>query len=162
MPSSDLRLSTTLRTIPDTGQQCHNCRRCNIQAKVSSMLTISLAEVSMKPQPRDLAHSQPVLLLTILESFRSHLLPATIMTGGIRHPSSRRPRTLVPFSRSSLLFSSTLFSASILTMSRNHWRPSRELEFVISYTSRKASDCRFDAAHRPRYSSCPAVSVRER
>jgi len=126
------------------------------------MLTISLAEVSMKPQPRDLAHSQPVLLLTILASFKSHLLPATIMTGGIRHPSSRLPRTLLPFSRSNLLFSSTLFSASMLTISRNHCRPSRELEFVMSYTSRNASDCRFEAAHKPRYSSCPAVSVSER
>lgn len=105
---------------------------CHIQANVSSILTISLADVSMKPQPRDRAHSQPVLLLTTLASFRSHLLPATIMTGGILQPSSRLPLTLVPFSRSNLLFSSTLFSASMLIMSRNHCNPSMELEFVMS------------------------------
>jgi hypothetical protein len=32
----------------------------------------------------------------------------------------------------------------------------------MSYTSRKASDFRFDEAQSPRYSSWPAVSVMER
>lgn len=104
----------------------------NIQAKVSSILTISRADVSMKPQPLLRAHSQAYLAETKRASFRSHLLPATIMTGGNFQPSSRLPLTRVPFSRNSRLFSSIRFSASMLIMSRNHARPSSELGFVIS------------------------------
>lgn len=112
----------------------------NLQAKVSSILTISRADVSMNPQPRLRAHSQPTLLETTRASWRSHLLPATIMTGGILHPSSRLPLTRVPFSRRRRLFSSKRFSASMLIMSRNHVKPSNELGLVISYTSKNASD----------------------
>ena len=51
------------------------------RAKVSSILTISLALVSMNPQPLLLAYSNPCLLLITLPSFRSHLFPATSLTG---------------------------------------------------------------------------------
>ena len=53
----------------------------NLRAKVSSILTISLALVSMNPQSLPRAHPNPWRLETCLASFRSHLLPATILTG---------------------------------------------------------------------------------
>ena len=134
----------------------------DLQANVSSMFTISLALVSINPQSLLLAQSSPILLLTTLASFKSHLLPAMILIGGILHPASRFPRTLLPFSRSSRLFSSIRLSVSISIMSRNHDNPSSECVLVMSYTNRKASDCRLDAAHKLRYSSWPAVSVSER
>lgn len=104
----------------------------HIQVKVSSTLTISLAEVSKNPQPLDLAHSQPDLLLTARASFKSHLLPATDITGGVLQPSSRPPLTRVPLSWSKMLFSSIRFSASMLIVSKNHDKNPRELEFVMS------------------------------
>lgn len=52
------------------------------QANVSSMLTMSLALVSMNPHPFFLAHSSPVCALTTRAACKSHLLPATILTGG--------------------------------------------------------------------------------
>lgn len=61
----------------------------NVQANVSSILTHSLALVSMNPAPLPLAHSSPVLAGTSLSSFRSHLFPATIFTGS-RAPASFR------------------------------------------------------------------------
>jgi len=115
-----------------------------ISSNVSSTLTFSLALVSMKPQPLLLAHSNPSRLVTILASFKSHLFPAINLIGGTA------PR-------------SSLVSASIFIMSKKMGSCEyKESGCVISYTRRKASDLRFEEAHRPRYSSWPAVSVRER
>ena len=48
------------------------------------MFTFSLALVSMNPHFRAVAHSSPCRLLMTLCSFKSHLLPATILIGSWR------------------------------------------------------------------------------
>ena len=107
------------------------------------MFTFSRALVSMKPQPLLFAQSRPVLLVIALNAAKSDLFPATIFTGGTS-----------PF------ICRISASCSIIMLK---WSSlSSESAWVMSYTSRKASDFRFEAAHRERYSSWPAVSVRDR
>lgn len=57
-------------------------QRTDILANVSSMFTISRALVSMNPQPCRRAYSSPSRAATTRASFRSHLFPTTIVTGG--------------------------------------------------------------------------------
>jgi hypothetical protein len=83
-----LRASTTLRTRTAkdmSASSLHNARKpCkDIRANVSSMFTISLALVSMKPYPLLRAHSSPCLAPTCRWLWRSHLLPATMHTGRV-------------------------------------------------------------------------------
>lgn len=56
--------------------------RLTSSANVSSMFTISRALVSINPQPLLRAHSSPSLAPIIRAPCKSHLLPATILTGG--------------------------------------------------------------------------------
>ena len=87
-PSAAICLaSTTRRTITERNvsmfrKHAYLSTAVYSQANVSSIFTISLALVSIKPQPRCLAHSSPSLEVTLLASFRSHLFPATIVIGG--------------------------------------------------------------------------------
>lgn len=69
---SKMPISTSLR---------RSITRRTMSANVSSIFTSSLALVSMKPQPRFRAQSSPMAADTCLLSCRSHLLPATILTG---------------------------------------------------------------------------------
>ena len=115
----------------------------NLRANVSSIFTISLALVSMKPNLCCLLQSSPSLAATCLMFCKSHLLPATMQTGKI-------------------WFCSILSSLSISIIWVKKSSASRELDWVMSYTSRNASHFRFACDQRPRYSSCPAVSVRRR
>lgn len=55
----------------------------DVRAKVSSIFTISLALVSMKPHLRRRAHSKPSFALICRCPCKSHLFPATIFTGGV-------------------------------------------------------------------------------
>jgi hypothetical protein len=107
------RASTTRRT----STALSVCRLSRFQqhsrAKVSSMLTISLALVSMKPQRLFRAHSSPSAALMTRPDDRSHLLPATSFTGGT-----------LPWS--------ILFSSSMSIISVKYSRPSRLCWFVIS------------------------------
>src|SRR5271170_3403117 len=85
------RASTTLRTITVVMVSVMwkgGLKEGDRQAKVSSIFTISRALVSINPQPLALAHSRPCRELTTLASFRSHLFPATILTGIARKAPS--------------------------------------------------------------------------
>jgi hypothetical protein len=117
----------------------------NLHANVSSIFTTFLALVSINPHPCLLAHSSPVWLLTCRFPAKSHLFPATILTGGGNRAS----------------VSSARASASMSISPMKWFSASSESAFVMSYTRRKASDFRFEEAHMPRYSSWPAVSVRQ-
>jgi hypothetical protein len=63
--------------------------RLTSRANVSSTLTISLALVSMKPQPLRLAQSRPTCAETWRAPCKSHLFAATILTGAVRPLSWR-------------------------------------------------------------------------
>ena len=117
--------------------------RCDVHAKVSSMFTISLALVSMNPYPLLRAQSKPSRAPTCRMLCRSHLLPATMHIGNVAPLSNLVSRST---SISWLKYSNCC----------------KVLACVMSYTSRNASEVRLDADQRPRYSSCPAVSVSER
>lgn len=90
--------------------------RLNVHAKVSSMLTISLALVSMNPHPCFRAYSRPSRAETVLASFRSHLFPAMILTGGgipTSTPSAPGPSSLNNRSLSSNRCSASMSIISI-------------------------------------------------
>jgi hypothetical protein len=137
------RASTTRRTITVQRSAMGTCvlSADNIRAKVSSIFTISLALVSMNPKLCCLLHSSPSLAAICLLPCKSHLLPATMHTGKI-------------------WFCSILSSLSMSIICVKYSSASRELDWVMSYTRRKASHFRFACDQRPRYSSWPAVSVR--
>ena len=74
-------LGLSLTVISSSSSSPNHFTRVHLRANVSSILTISLALVSMNPHPLLLDHSNPCLEVTLLSDFKSHLFPTTILTG---------------------------------------------------------------------------------
>lgn len=126
---------SVLSMTPISASRLLSTTRRTMRANVSSILTSNLALVSMKPQPRLRAHSSPMEAGTCLLSWRSHLFPATIFTGGTVLEPLCVPELAWPGftparrARSAL---SNRVSASMSIRSSKYWSASRESREVMS------------------------------